>query len=61
VLAAQGHCVVPVVHRRHHLDVLAQAEQELERFAEDQVVLDEGYADYSAFWTFPAFRHRVQT
>jgi hypothetical protein len=61
VAAAEGDNVAPVVRRGHDLDVRAEVEQQLERLAEDVVVLHEGDADYRAFWTFPALRQRVHT
>jgi hypothetical protein len=45
VLFAERDDVVPVLDRRDDLDLGAQAEQELERLAEDLVVLDQGDAD----------------
>jgi hypothetical protein len=49
VAAAEGDGVTPVVHRGHDLNVRAEVEQQLERLAEDVVVLHEGDADYRAF------------
>ena len=54
--------VVAVLDRGDDLDVRPHPEEHLECLAEDSVVLDEGDADrYSAFSTFPALRHLVQT
>jgi len=62
VVSAELDYVVPVLDRGDDLDVRPHPEEQLERLAEDSVVLDEGDADrYSAFSTFPALRHLVQT
>jgi hypothetical protein len=62
VIPAELDHVVAVLDRGDDLDVRPHAEEQLERLAEDPVVLDEGDPDgYRAFSTFPALRQRVQT
>jgi len=45
VLPAELYDLLAVLDRRDDLDVRTEAEQELERLAEDLVVLDEGDSD----------------
>jgi hypothetical protein len=45
MLPAELDDLLAVLDRRHDLDVRAKAEQELERLAEDLVVLDESDSD----------------
>jgi hypothetical protein len=55
VIPAELDHVVAVLDRGDDLDVRPHAEEQLERLAEDPVVLDEGDPDgYRAFSTFPA-------
>ncbi len=54
VLDARGHGEGAFGHRRDDVDVVAEAEQQLERLAEDLVVLHEDDAD-------PAVRHSAES
>jgi hypothetical protein len=51
VLAAGGNSRAAVPHRCDHVDVVAEGEQQLERLAEDGIVLHEEDPNGRRHWT----------